>query len=202
MLLTHYNIGSNIEQIAQTFMLGRRDRLLGILPFFHSFGFTVTLWLPAAIGTGVVYHPNPLDLAAISELTRVYKVTLLMATPTFLQAYMRRCQSEDFGSLQYVVTGAEKLPERTALAFEDKFGIRPLEGYGCTECSPVVSSQAFLSRVQIQAPGRILLLEDIAAQPKSSEKLLSLLMAFLLPACATAGTSPATSPWWTRTASW
>ncbi len=141
-LLTHYNIGSNIEQIAQTFMLGRRDRLLGILPFFHSFGFTVTLWLPAAIGTGVVYHPNPLDLAAISELTRVYKVTLLMATPTFLQAYMRRCQSEDFGSLQYVVTGAEKLPERTALAFEDKFGIRPLEGYGCTECSPVVSVNA------------------------------------------------------------
>lgn len=141
-LLTHYNIGSNIEQIAQTFMLGRHDRLLGILPFFHSFGFTVTLWLPAAIGTGVVYHPNPLDLAAISELTRVYKVTLLMATPTFLQAYMRRCQPEDFGSLQYVVTGAEKLPERIALAFEDKFGIRPLEGYGCTECSPVVSVNA------------------------------------------------------------
>src|SRR5216684_3973800 len=141
-LLTHYNIGSNIEQIAQTFMLGRHDRLLGILPFFHSFGFTVTLWLPAAIGTGVVYHANPLDLAAISELTRVYKVTLLMATPTFLQAYMRRCQPEDFGSLQYVVTGAEKLPERIALAFEDKFGIRPLEGYGCTECSPVVSVNA------------------------------------------------------------
>jgi acyl-[acyl-carrier-protein]-phospholipid O-acyltransferase/long-chain-fatty-acid--[acyl-carrier-protein] ligase len=141
-LLTHYNIGSNIEQIAQTFMLGRHDRLLGILPFFHSFGFTVTLWLPAAIGTGVVYHLNPLDLAAISELTRVYKVTLLMATPTFLQAYMRRCQPEDFGSLQYVVTGAEKLPERIALAFEDKFGIRPLEGYGCTECSPVVSVNA------------------------------------------------------------
>src|SRR3989442_11878377 len=55
---------------------------------------------------------------------------------------MRRCQPEDFGSLQYVVTGAETLPERVALAFEDKFGIRPLEGYGCTECSPVVSVNA------------------------------------------------------------
>ncbi|HYL10194.1 MAG TPA: acyl-[ACP]--phospholipid O-acyltransferase [Candidatus Acidoferrales bacterium] len=138
-LLTHYNIGSNIEQVGQTFMLGKRDRLLGVLPFFHSFGFTVTLWLPVLLGTGVVYHPNPLDFAAISELTRLYKVTLLMATPTFLQAYIRRCQPEDFGSLQYVIAGAEKLPERVALAFEDKFGLRPLEGYGCTECSPVVS---------------------------------------------------------------
>jgi acyl-[acyl-carrier-protein]-phospholipid O-acyltransferase/long-chain-fatty-acid--[acyl-carrier-protein] ligase len=68
-----------------------------------------------------------------------YAVTFLLATPTFLQVYMRRCSPEDFGSLQYVMGGAEKLPERVALAFEDRFGIRPLEGYGCTECSPVVT---------------------------------------------------------------
>src|SRR5262249_57652713 len=68
-----------------------------------------------------------------------YRVTFLIATPTFLQAYMRRCLPEHFGSLQYVLVGAEKLPERVALAFEDVFGIRPLEGYGCTECSPVVA---------------------------------------------------------------
>ena len=66
-MLSHYNISSNIEQVAQTFMLDRRDRLLGVLPFFHSFGFTVTLWLPAALGVGVVYHPNPLDLTAIAS---------------------------------------------------------------------------------------------------------------------------------------
>src|SRR5260370_27650638 len=118
-LLTHYNIGSNIEQIGQTFMLGRRDRLLGILPFFHSFRVTVTLLLPAAIRTGVVYHANPLDLAAISELTRIYKVTLLMATPTFLQAYMRHCQPEDFSSLPYVLTGPQKLPNPLPLPFHD-----------------------------------------------------------------------------------
>ncbi len=113
-MLTHYNIASNIEQMGQMFMFGRDDRLLGVLPFFHSFGFTVTLWLPAVLGVGVVYHPSPLDLAAIGELVRDYRVTFLLSTPTFLQAYVRRCSPEDFGSLQFVVAGAEKLPERLA----------------------------------------------------------------------------------------
>src|SRR2546425_1267336 len=148
-MLTHYKIASNIEQVGQTFMLTGRDRLLGVLPFFHSFGFTVTLWLPAVLGTGVVYHASPLDLTAISELVRNYRVTFLLATPTFLQAYLRRCLPEDFGSLQYVLVGAEKLPERLALAFEETFGIRPLEGYGCTECSPVVS----VNTRDFRAPG-------------------------------------------------
>jgi len=138
-MLTHYNIAANIEQMGQTFSFDRGDTLLGVLPFFHSFGFTVTLWLPPVLGVSVVYHPSPLDLAAISELVRDYQVTFLMATPTFLQAYMRRCSPEDFGSLEFVLVGAEKLPERVALAFEDRFGIRPLEGYGATECSPVVA---------------------------------------------------------------
>jgi acyl-[acyl-carrier-protein]-phospholipid O-acyltransferase/long-chain-fatty-acid--[acyl-carrier-protein] ligase len=95
--------------------------------------------MPVAHGIGVVFHPNPLDAKSISALVSKYSVTFLVATPTFLQAYMRRCSPEHFGSLQYVMVGAEKLPERVALAFEDVFGIRPLEGYGCTECSPVVA---------------------------------------------------------------
>ena len=148
-MLTHYNIASNIEQMGQTFMLDRKDVLLGVLPFFHSFGFTVTLWLPAVLGCGVAYHPSPLDLTAVSELVRDYRVTFLLATPTFLQAYLRRCSPEDFGSLQFVVVGAEKLPERLALAFEDRFGIRPLEGYGATECSPVVA----VNTRDFRAPG-------------------------------------------------
>jgi acyl-[acyl-carrier-protein]-phospholipid O-acyltransferase/long-chain-fatty-acid--[acyl-carrier-protein] ligase len=138
-MLTHHNILSNIRQVTQVFMLDGSDKVLGILPFFHSFGFTITLWLPAVHGVGVVFHPNPLDAKSISELVSRYHVTFLIATPTFLQAYMRRCSPENFGSLQYVLVGAEKLPERAALAFEDIFGIRPLEGYGCTECSPVVA---------------------------------------------------------------
>jgi acyl-[acyl-carrier-protein]-phospholipid O-acyltransferase/long-chain-fatty-acid--[acyl-carrier-protein] ligase len=148
-LLTHYNIGSNIEQVGQTFMLRGSDRLLGVLPFFHSFGFTVTLWLPAVLGVGAIYHSNPLDLSAISALARNYRITFLLATPTFLQAYLRRCSPEDFGSLQYVLVGAEKLPERVALAFEDRFGIRPLEGYGCTECAPVIA----VNTRDFRAPG-------------------------------------------------
>ncbi len=148
-MLSHFNLVSNIDQVSQTFMLRGRDRILGVLPFFHSFGFTVTLWLPAARGVGVIYHPNPLDLAAIGEIARKYGITFLLATPTFLQAYLRRCAPEDFGSVQLVMVGAEKLPERLAQAFEDRFGIRPLEGYGCTECSPVVA----VNTRDFRAPG-------------------------------------------------
>jgi acyl-[acyl-carrier-protein]-phospholipid O-acyltransferase/long-chain-fatty-acid--[acyl-carrier-protein] ligase len=138
-VLTHYNVASNVEQLNQVFMLGRKDKILGILPFFHSFGFTGTLCLPTTIGMGVVFHPNPLEARAIGALVSQYAVTFLLATPTFLQSYMRRCSPEDFGSLQYVMAGAEKLPERVSIAFEDRFGVRPLEGYGCTECSPAVT---------------------------------------------------------------
>ncbi len=111
-MLSHYNIGSNIEQLEQVFGLSHRDCVLGVLPFFHSFGFTGTLCLPAALGIGVVYHPNPLDAKAIGPLVCNYRVTFLLATPTFLQLYLRGCAAEDFGSLRVVMTGAEKLPDR------------------------------------------------------------------------------------------
>jgi acyl-[acyl-carrier-protein]-phospholipid O-acyltransferase/long-chain-fatty-acid--[acyl-carrier-protein] ligase len=138
-MLTHYNIVSNAEQMGQTFAFSGKDRVLGILPFFHSFGFTGTLIVPAVLGVGVVYHVSPLDAKVIGALVRQYQVTFLLATPTFLQMYNRGCEPEDFGSLQFVMTGAEKLPDRVAQAFEDKFGIRPLEAYGLTECSPAVT---------------------------------------------------------------
>jgi len=142
-VLTHYNIASNVEQLNQVFMLHGHDRILGILPFFHSFGFTGTLCLPAATGIGVVFHPNPLDSRVIGALVNKYAVTMLLATPTFLNAYTRRCTPEDFGSLRFVMAGAEKLPDRISQAFEDHFGIRPYEGYGCTECSPAVTVNTF-----------------------------------------------------------
>jgi acyl-[acyl-carrier-protein]-phospholipid O-acyltransferase/long-chain-fatty-acid--[acyl-carrier-protein] ligase len=141
-MLSHFNLMSNISQVCQVFMLDGHDKILGILPFFHSFGFMAALWMPAVQGVGVVYHSNPLDAQVVGELVGKYEVTFLVATPTFLQAYLRRCTPESFGSLQYVLVGAEKLQERVALAFEDTFGIRPLEGYGCTECSPVVTVNA------------------------------------------------------------
>src|SRR6266851_147117 len=138
-ILTHYNIASNVEQLNQVFMLHADDRIMGILPFFHSFGFTATLCLPTATGIGVVFHPNPLDSRVIGALVSKHAVTMLLATPTFLNEYARRCTPEDFGSLRFVMAGAEKLPERISQAFEDHFGIRPHEGYGCTECSPAVT---------------------------------------------------------------
>ncbi len=137
--LSHYNIGSNIEQLEQVFGLNHHDGFLGILPFFHSFGFTGTLCLPAMLGVGMVYHPNPLDAKAIGPLVREHQLTFLLATPTFLQLYLRSCAPADFGSLRVVMTAAEKLPDRLAAAFEEHFGIRPLEGYGCTECAPAVA---------------------------------------------------------------
>jgi len=138
-MLTHNNLIANIRQMTQVFMLGANDKILGILPFFHAFGYTVCLWLPGVHTVGVVFHPNPLDAQVIGELVEKYRVTFLIGTPSFLQAYMRRCTREQFASLQYVLAGAEKLPERVAAAFEETFGLRPLEGYGCTECAPVVA---------------------------------------------------------------
>ena len=138
-MLTHYNLASNAEQLGQLLDFGPQDRFLGILPFFHSFGFTATLTAPAVMGIGVAFHPNPLDAKPIGELVRRYSLTYLMATPTFLQIYLRSCEPGDFGSLRSVMASAEKLPDWLANAFEEKFGLRPMEGYGCTECSPVVT---------------------------------------------------------------
>ena len=142
-VLSHFNLASNVEQLEQVFHLHAGDRILGILPFFHSFGFTGTLCLPALAGMGVVFHPSPLDAQAIGALVSKHAVTMLLSTPTFLNSYTRRCPPEAFGSLRIVMAGAEKLPERVAQSFEDHFGIRPLEGYGCTECSPVVAVNTY-----------------------------------------------------------
>ena len=138
-MLSHFSVDSNVEGVAQVFHVGPTDRLLGILPFFHSFGYLATIWLAVNHGLGVVYHPNPLDAGAIGSLIQKNRVTILIATPTFLQLYLRRCTPDQFGSVRVVLTGAEKLSERLAQAFEEKFGIRPIEGYGVTECSPVIA---------------------------------------------------------------
>ncbi|RMH07200.1 MAG: acyl-[ACP]--phospholipid O-acyltransferase, partial [Nitrospirae bacterium] len=138
-MLTHANLVSNVDGVAQVFAFAPDDRMLGILPFFHSFGYLATIWLTGIHGVGVVYHPSPLDAGAIGRLVQRYRVTLLVTTPTFLQLYWKRCTPEQFASLRVVLTGAEKLPLRLAQAFEERFGIRPIEGYGVTECSPVIA---------------------------------------------------------------
>jgi acyl-[acyl-carrier-protein]-phospholipid O-acyltransferase/long-chain-fatty-acid--[acyl-carrier-protein] ligase len=140
-MLTQFNVDANVEAVAQAMRVLPDDRLLGILPLFHSFGY-LALWFAANHGIGVVFHPNPLDAPAVGELVQKYRVTLLLATPTFLMIYLRRCTPGQFGSLRIVLAGAEKLPERLATAFEERFGVRPLEGYGTTECAPAVAVNA------------------------------------------------------------
>jgi acyl-[acyl-carrier-protein]-phospholipid O-acyltransferase / long-chain-fatty-acid--[acyl-carrier-protein] ligase len=136
-MLSHYNIVSNIEAIAQVYWIGRQDRIIGVLPFFHSFGFTVTIWFPLVTGCGVAYHPNPTDAKSIGALVSKYEGTFLLSTPTFCANYTRKCSREEFASLRFVLAGAEKLRESVAKAFQEKFGLQLLEGYGCTELAPV-----------------------------------------------------------------
>ncbi|MDR3700692.1 MAG: acyl-[ACP]--phospholipid O-acyltransferase [Candidatus Sulfopaludibacter sp.] len=141
-MLSHRNVLANIESIAQVFWIGPTDRIVGVLPFFHSFGYTVTIWFPLVSGCGVVYHPNPTDAKAIGELVAKYRATFLVSTPTFCSTYTRKCAPEEFASLRYVLVGAEKLREPVAAAFREKFRIDLLEGYGCTEMAPVVAVNA------------------------------------------------------------
>lgn len=144
-VLSHANIDSNAKAVSKVLVLSSHDRLLGILPFFHSFGYAA-LWIAVSCGVGVVFHPTPLEPVAIGKLVRRYRITVLIATPTFLELYLRRCSPEQLASLAIVITGAEKLPVQLAQAFEERFGVRPVEGYGMTECSPVVAMNTPESR--------------------------------------------------------
>lgn len=138
-MLTSDNVLSNIEGIAAAVNLTERDTLLGILPFFHSFGYTVTIWAPLCLECSCVYHFSPLEARPIGKLAEDYGATVLLATPTFLRSYIRRVDEQQFQSLEVVIVGAEKMPIDVAEEFEKKFGVRPVEGYGTTELSPVVS---------------------------------------------------------------
>lgn len=139
-LLSHHNINSNVHSFFR--IMGwrkNRDSILGNLPSFHAFGLTTNFWLPLMTGTKVVYLPNPLDADFVGKAIAQHNLTILLATPTFLQAYIRKCTSGQFKSLRMAVVGAEKLRTDMARRFKEITGLTPVEGYGCTELSPVVS---------------------------------------------------------------
>jgi len=137
-MLSHFSVDSNCQGATQILHLYQDERVLGILPFFHSFGYMV-FWFVMSNNAPMIFHPSPLDVAAIGELIRKYRITFLVTTPTFLQLYSRRCTPEQFSSVRVILTGAEKLPARLAQAVEDTFGVGPIEGYGVTECAPVIA---------------------------------------------------------------
>jgi len=136
-MLSHHNLLSNIESFRSVVSPKRDDVMLATLPFFHSFGYTVTFWFPLISGITTACHTNPLEGEAIGKLSETYKASILLTTPSFLLAYTRKIKPEQFANLHYVFTGAEKLQPRIAAMFEKRFGVQPLEGYGATELSPV-----------------------------------------------------------------
>jgi acyl-[acyl-carrier-protein]-phospholipid O-acyltransferase/long-chain-fatty-acid--[acyl-carrier-protein] ligase len=138
-MLSHHNIISDIDSMCSIFKFKPSDNLCAVLPFFHSFGFTCSLWLPVIKGVSVSFVPNPLDAKTVGRTARENHSTVLFAAPTFINNYLKRVDAADFANLHFVIAGAEELKTNIADAFEEKFGIRPREGYGATELSPVVS---------------------------------------------------------------
>ena len=150
-VLTEENVASNVRAIDDLLHISPADVAVGVLPFFHSYGYTTTLWTPLALEPACVYHTNPLDAHAVGKVAREHHATILMATPTFLRTYIRRTSAEDFASLEVVFGAAEKLTKEVCDAFEQKFGVRPSEAYGATELSPLVAANVPPSR---HVPGR------------------------------------------------
>ncbi|MEO5718356.1 MAG: AMP-binding protein [Chthoniobacterales bacterium] len=138
-VLSHRNLIGNVSQFRVMLDATREDLILASLPFFHSFGCTVTLWFPLIEGVRIVTYPNPLETAKCAELIESHRVTIVLAAPTFLRGYLRKAEPKQMESVRLTITGAEKLPRSLADAFAERFGKPVFEGYGLTETSPVVS---------------------------------------------------------------
>ncbi|HXQ82058.1 MAG TPA: AMP-binding protein [Opitutaceae bacterium] len=136
-VLTHRNLLANCAQISSMSILPDTVTMLGCLPIFHSFGFTITLWYPLIRGCRLVTTPSPLDTRALVDSIREEGVTVLIGAPTFLRPLLKRARPADLRSIDLVVSGAEKLPEDLRRGFLEKFHIEILQGYGLTETSPV-----------------------------------------------------------------
>jgi len=138
-LLTHRNITANLSGITEVIDLSEADVFLANLPFFHVFGLTTNLWLPLKYGMTIVTYANPLEFKSICDIIREEKITFVVGTPIFMWGYLRKSTPGDFASCRIMLTGADKTPDSLREEFLQKHNIALLEGYGCTETSPVIS---------------------------------------------------------------
>ena len=141
-VLSHKAVIANLEGVAQVLWATHEDTIAGVLPFFHSFGFTGTFCLPLVAGLKAGYHANALEAKAIGPLVKKTGATILLGTPTLLQAWTRAADPLDMTTLRQVILGAEPMAPAIADAFAVKYDLRPLEGYGMTEMGPVVAVNA------------------------------------------------------------
>lgn len=138
--LTHGNILANIRDLAERIRLSENDVLLGLLPPFHAFGVSTTMFLPLCLGLRAAYHPNPLEKRVLAGMIKEHSVSLLVGTPTFLSGIARASTGGEMDSLRLAVLGAEKCPHSVFDLIEKRCpNLKVIEGYGITECSPVVS---------------------------------------------------------------
>ncbi len=138
--LTHTNILTNMREIPKIFSFSPTDRIASILPPFHSFGLLLGVAVPYTMGLPVVHYPNPTEGAIIGSIIKEYGITLIAATPTFLHAALRSTAKEGLSSLRLGVVGAEKCPESVTELFAEKCPEAVIiEGYGITECAPLIS---------------------------------------------------------------
>lgn len=137
--LTHANIGSNYLAIRQALELFPEDRFVSVLPFFHVFGMTTSLWTPLLVGGTIITHANPLDYKTVVKSIREHRATCLFATPVFFHGYNMTAKPGDFQSLRILVAGGDKLPVELYNQYLANHRLAILEGYGTTELSPVVS---------------------------------------------------------------
>jgi len=143
--LTHTNLLSNVAQLLAISDLQDSDRVFNALPLFHSFGLTAGAILPMVRGFSTFLYPSPLHYRIVPMVAYLQDSTMLLATNTFLNLYARRAHSYDFRSVRYLFAGAEKVQEATSTLWAQRFGVRILEGYGATECSPGISLNTPLS---------------------------------------------------------
>ncbi len=153
--LTHRNLLANIRQMLSVVDLLETDRFFNALPLFHSFGLTIGLLLPLTEGVYAFLYPSPLHYRVVPTALYNLDCTVFFGTNTFLAGYARRADPYDFRTLRYLFAGAEKIQESTSTLWMSRFGVRILEGYGATECSPCLTLNVPLNPRQGSA-GRFL----------------------------------------------